>query len=100
MSYRSADKVLPNELIELIQQYVDGDYLYIPRKESKRKKWGENTAIKQELQERNAAIYEDYIQGLSMNALARKYFLSEKSIQRVVYQKRRDCLRQDHILII
>ena len=45
MSYRSAEKVLPFELIELIQQYVDGDYLYIPRKESKRKKWGENTAI-------------------------------------------------------
>ena len=25
MSYRSAEKVLPYELIELIQQYVDGD---------------------------------------------------------------------------
>ncbi|MBD5547054.1 MAG: hypothetical protein HDQ97_06605 [Lachnospiraceae bacterium] len=89
MSYRSAEKVLPYELIELIQQYVDGDYLYIPRKESKRKKWGENTAIKQELEERNTAIFEDYIQGLSMEELAEKYFLSEKSIQRVVYQKRR-----------
>lgn len=89
MSYRSAEKVLPYELIELIQQYVDGDYLYIPRKESKRKKWGENTAIKQELEERNTAIFEDYIQGLSMEELAGKYFLSEKSIQRVVYQKRR-----------
>ena len=89
MSYRSAEKVLPYELIELIQQYVDGDYLYIPRKESKRKKWGENTAIKQEFEERNTAIFEDYIQGLSMEELAVKYFLSEKSIQRVVYQKRR-----------
>lgn len=89
MSYRSAEKVLPNELIEIIQQYVDGDYLYIPRKESERKKWGDNTAIKKELAERNSSIYEEYLQGLSMEELAEKYFLSEKSIQRIVYQKRK-----------
>lgn len=89
MSYRSAEKVLPNELIEIIQQYVDGDYLYIPRKESERKKWGDNTAIKKELAERNSSIYEEYLQGLSMEKLAEKYFLSEKSIQRIVYQKRK-----------
>lgn len=88
MSYRSADQILPNELLVLVQQYVDGDYLYIPRKESKRKKWGENTTIKQELEARNTAIYEDYVFGMSMEELAEKYFLSEKSIQRVVYQKR------------
>ena len=89
MSYTNADKILPSDLLELIQQYVDGDYLYIPRKESRKRKWGENTAIKQELEERNTAIYEDYMLGLSMEELAAKYFLSEKSIQRVVYQKRR-----------
>lgn len=88
MSYRSADKVLPNELIEMIQQYVDGDYLYIPRKEAERKKWGENTMIRKELEERNTAIYKDYLQGASMTELAEKYFLSKKSIQRIIYQKR------------
>lgn len=89
MSYRSADKVLPNELIEMIQQYVDGDYLYIPRKENRRKKWGENTMIREELEERNTSIYRDYLQGTSMEELAARYFLSEKSIQRIVYQKRK-----------
>lgn len=89
MSYRSADKVLPSELIELIQQYVDGDYLYIPRKEEKRKKWGENTNIRSELAERNSSIYEDYLKGLSVKELADKYFLSEKSIQRIVYKRKR-----------
>lgn len=88
MSYRSADTVLPNELIEMIQQYVDGDYLYIPRKEAERKKWGENTMIRKELEERNTAIYKDYLQGASMTELAEKYFLSKKSIQRIIYQKR------------
>lgn len=89
MSYRSADKVLPNELIEMIQQYVDGDYLYIPRKENGRKKWGENTMIREELEERNTSIYRDYLQGVPMGELAERYFLSEKSIQRIVYQKRK-----------
>lgn len=89
MSYRSAQQILPEELIELIQQYVDGDYLYIPRKEAGRKKWGENTNIKSELAERNALIYTDYCQGISMTGLAEKYFLSEKSIQRIVYLQRK-----------
>lgn len=89
MSYRSAQQILPEELIELIQQYVDGDYLYIPRKETGRKKWGENTNIKSELAERNALIYTDYCQGISMTGLAEKYFLSEKSIQRIVYLQRK-----------
>ncbi|MBO5057520.1 MAG: hypothetical protein J6C64_14370 [Lachnospiraceae bacterium] len=89
MSYRRADQILPEELLQLIQQYVDGDYLYIPRKESNRKKWGENTATRKELEERNSAVYTDFQHGASMEQLASKYFLSEKSIQRIVYQKRR-----------
>ena len=84
MSYRSAQKILPEELIELIQQYVDGDFLYIPRR-----KWGEGTNIRNELEERNRLIYEDYLQEVSMAGLAEKYFLSEKSIQRIVYRQRK-----------
>lgn len=30
MKYKNATKVLPNELIEQIQQYVQGEYVYIP----------------------------------------------------------------------
>ena len=89
MSYRSAQQILPEELIELIQQYVDGDYLYIPRKETGRKKWGENTNTRSELAERNALIYADYRQGISTAGLAEKYFLSEKSIQRIVSLQRK-----------
>ena len=88
MSYRSAQQILPQELIELIQQYVDGDFLYIPRKDT-RKKWGENTNTRNELMERNALIYEDYMCGITIMELAEKYFLSEKSIQRIVYRQRK-----------
>lgn len=33
MSYIKAENVLPQELIETIQQYVDGKLIYIPCKE-------------------------------------------------------------------
>ena len=60
MGYRKAEEILPMEIIKLIQQYVDGENIYIPRKESNRQNWGSRTQIRQELNERNNRIYEDY----------------------------------------
>ena len=84
MSYRKAEEILPMELIELIQQYVDGENIYIPRKAGKRQEWGCNTRTKQVLFVRNEQIYADYRRGMKTSQLACKYYLSEKSIQRIV----------------
>lgn len=84
MGYQKAEELLPLEVIELIQQYVDGQSIYIPRKEDSRKKWGQNTNIHNELAQRNQQIYLDYIQGSSTSELAGKYYLSQKSIQRIL----------------
>lgn len=86
MSYKKAEQVLPIEIVELIQNYIDGECIYIPRKKNNRKPWGEKTTIRQELSERNINIYEDYKNGLKIATLAEKYFLSEKSIQRIIYK--------------
>ena len=86
MSYKRAEKILPQEIIELIQEYVDGENIYIPRKKNQRKEWGETTQIKQELIHRNNCIFEDYQTGLSIYNLSEKYFLSTKSIQRIIRQ--------------
>lgn len=86
MSYKRAQKVLPQELIELIQDYVDGEYIYIPRKNEKRQQWGSNTSTRAELNKRNESIYSDYQRGMKTSELAEKYFLSLKSIQRIVLQ--------------
>lgn len=48
MSYIRAEDVLPEYVLDLVQQYVDGEMIYIPRKGSKRS-WGSNTDIRQEL---------------------------------------------------
>lgn len=84
MGYMKAEQVLPVEIIELIQQYVDGENIYIPRKDGKRQEWGAKTKIKQELFVRNHNIYKDYLQGIKISKLACKYYLSEKSIQRII----------------
>lgn len=39
MKYVKAIDVLPQEIIEIIQNYVDGEYLYIPRKNDNKKSW-------------------------------------------------------------
>ena len=90
MSYVKAIDVLTDEVLSLIQNYVDGEYIYIPRKENNKKSWGENTNSKKEIHIRNSKIYEDYKRGIKVKDLAEKYFLSDKSIQRIVLQKKNE----------
>lgn len=82
MSYIKAENVLPEELIEAIQQYVSGVSIYIPCKE--KKVWGSQTKTKQYYQRRNKQISQKYEKGNSVKMLAREYSLSEKSIQRIL----------------
>lgn len=90
MGYIRAEEILPLEIIELIQKYVDGTNLYIPRKEDNRAGWGQMNHAKQQMRERDLRIYEAYLQGEKMSALAQKYYLSEKSIQRIVSNMRKN----------
>ncbi|MBQ4044841.1 MAG: hypothetical protein II627_00215, partial [Lachnospiraceae bacterium] len=63
MSYIRADEILPRELLEAIQQYVDGQTIYIPKKE--KQEWGSGTSAKEFFRERNESIYESYQEGIS-----------------------------------
>ncbi|KMZ54140.1 CD3324 family protein [Dorea sp. D27] len=89
MRYRKADQILPPELLEKVQEYVDGTILYIPKTEEHRKNWGEGTDTRDELRSRNARIYSDYLTGESMKDLSSKYYLSLKSIQRIIGQEKK-----------
>lgn len=88
MRYRKATEILPEELVEAIQKYMDGGYVYIPRKQENKKKWGEGTSFKGELQTRNEEIYGKYLKGITVKVLAEEYFLSEKSIQRILLSEK------------
>ena len=84
MSYIKAAEVLPENLVLQIQEYVDGVYIYIPRKSGNRHEWGQETDYKAELKVRNDLIRNDHAQGASVSALSRKFHLSEKSIRRIL----------------
>lgn len=86
MGYKKATHVLPRQLLEKIQEYIDGEFLYIPRVSENKKGWGTTTSIRDELRDRNTRIYMDYLDGEPMESLAEKYFLSLKSIQRIIGQ--------------
>ena len=84
MRYIKAEEILPEEVIELIQQYVDGQTVYIPRKAENRRAWGDATSYKTELAERNRRIRREHQQGCSVSELADRYHLAEKSIRRIL----------------
>lgn len=75
---------LPKELIEQIQEYVDGKVIYIPKKQENKKFWGENTDTRNQLASRNRQICLDFQNGMTIKQLTEKYFLAEKSIQRIL----------------
>ncbi|URZ17787.1 CD3324 family protein [Clostridium felsineum] len=90
--YIKANEVLPKEILELIQDYVDGEYLYIPRKEENKKSWGQNTKTRDEIKLRNIEIYNEYKNGITVKQLAQKYYLSEKRLQRIISEMKKKCL--------
>ena len=110
MRYQNAAELLPAELLEALQGYLDGGYLYIPRRggpppgggggrpcgEPGRaeplRAWGERTRRKEETLARNRAIFRDYTAGLGVDELSARYFLAPKSIQRILTLGRRGLL--------
>jgi len=90
MSYVKATDVLPEEVLDLIQRYVEGEYIYIPKRECNRKIWGQTTKSKEKTSIRNADIYKIYKEGVSVKTLSEMYYLSLKSIQRIIAKMKRE----------
>ncbi|RGZ00878.1 hypothetical protein DXA13_03010 [Clostridium sp. AM58-1XD] len=84
MSYMKAADVLPQELIDKIQDYIDGGYIYVPRKDTNRRAWGEKTNRKHETSARNTEMYRKYQNGMTVARLSEEYYLSPKSVQKIV----------------
>jgi DNA-binding NarL/FixJ family response regulator len=90
MSYQKAELVLPQELLALVQEYAQGQYLYIPKKAENYKEWGENTDTKRQIRQRDREIYRKYCSGHSASVLAEEYYLSVKSIHRILLKEKKN----------
>lgn len=85
MNYKNAASILPASLLEQLQDYVQGGYLYIPKKEDQHKKWGDETGSRTRTSQRNQCIRKDYHSGMSIEKLSDTYFLSVHTIRKIVY---------------
>ena len=88
MRYKKAQDILPKDIINLIQSYADGVYIYIPRKDENKKSWGDNSGTIKKLEYRNKEIADKYDSGTSVNELTKIYYLSESSIRRIISLKK------------
>ena len=89
MKYVNAKDVLPKELIEQLQDYVQGYYVYIPKKEDTIKSPDKKTDYRIELEKRNAHIYLKHLQNWSHGQIAKLYHLSLPSIRRIIFEQRK-----------
>lgn len=87
MKYINANTILPNALVEELQKYVQGGYIYIPAKNEQHKSWGELSGCREELSKRNAIIIAEYYNGTSVEELADQYYLSVSAIRKIIYKK-------------
>ncbi len=85
MKYTNAKKVLPEKLILEIQQYIQGETIYIPKPEMEYHQWGSKSGSRRWLDRRNAAIRCDFRNNVKIEQLAKEYFLSTETIKKIVY---------------
>ncbi|GAA0180172.1 CD3324 family protein [Clostridium sediminicola] len=88
MNHKKAECILPKDLLDEVQKYIQGEYLYIPKADGSRKKWGEKSGARQELVQRNQSIRYEFSQGKSIDQLAEEYYLAINSIKKIVYSKK------------
>ena len=65
MKYVNAKILLPDALVEELQRYIQGGYVYIPAIQEQRKSWGELSGYRKELHQRNIRNMDEYQNGAS-----------------------------------
>ena len=88
MSYPKIYEVLPKDIILQIQDYIEGEVIYIPKRSENKKSWGDCTDTKEILSLRNKKIYYDYCDGISVQQLAQKYFWLKKAFNELLDMKK------------
>jgi len=78
MGYRNGRDVLPPDLLALVQQYAEGECLYIPRR-TRIPRTAESV-----LDGRNEEIRKRYAEGCSVGQLSLTYYLSPQSIYKIL----------------
>ncbi|WP_373599316.1 CD3324 family protein [Paraclostridium bifermentans] len=84
MKYKNAKNILPQELLEQVQKYIQGDAIYIPRSKDEKIPWGQKNGARKAIYTRNKDIFNLYKQGYSIEEIVSIYNLSESSIRKII----------------
>ncbi|WP_281885080.1 CD3324 family protein [Paenibacillus sp. YYML68] len=94
MGYKNGKDILPPSLLKQLQDYIQGEIIYVPKKEHTRAGWGENNGTRQSIRKRNDEIFQLYENGYSVTELITKFHLSEDSIRKIIVKTRGLAARQ------
>lgn len=84
MGYKRADEILPEDILKALQLYVSGEAIYVPKATEVKRRWGTCTGTRERLHQRNQEMYAEHEGGMSVKELAQRYYLTEKSVQRIL----------------
>jgi len=84
LSYRNAQEILPANLLREIQRYVKGEVIYIPKQEAEKIKWGVKNGSRRKYEKRNSDIKALKSDGMTVDEIARVYYLSSDSIRKIL----------------
>ena len=87
-TYVNAEQVLPQQLLEQVQQYAAGRLLYVPQTQETARSWGEGTGQRSYYRKRNQMIRNKYAYGVGISQLAGEYYLSQETVKKIVYNKK------------
>ncbi|WP_217559595.1 CD3324 family protein [Paenibacillus sp. GbtcB18] len=88
MSYKNGKDILPASLLKELQNYIQGEIIYVPKKEKKRAGWGENNGTRLIIERRNREIFRLYQNGSTVLELIQTFHLSEDSIRKIIGKTR------------
>lgn len=82
--YKNAKDVLPESLLRQIWKYVEGENIYIPKRQECRAAWGSLNGSRREYKMRNEQIRQRYAEEATLEELAKEFCLSVESIRKIV----------------
>ncbi len=88
MSYANADRLLPPDLLQEVQKYIQGSLIYIPKPPENHVAWGVKSGSRADLDQRNERIRQEKAQGRRIDELADQYSLSPEGIRKILYGHR------------
>jgi hypothetical protein len=87
LNYRNGKDFLPELLLQQLQEFVEGELIYIPRRSEQRAGWGAVNGTRYKLEMRNREIHLHYVSGMTVRELAEHYHLSVDSIRKVLQKQ-------------